>query len=277
MLREVTPLPPASVLVAIPALNEQATIGAVVSTVLAEGFQVLVVDDGSWDRTGAIAAAAGAQVARLPINLGVGGALQCAFTYAVRNGFRAVVQVDADGQHPADQISSLLVAAQESGAHMVVGSRFRSSETTMNITPFRRLAMKVLSLQASLATSTRITDSTSGFRLIREPLLSQFAAEFPAHYLGDTHEAMVSAGRAGYIITEVPAKMHLRQHGASSANVGSALRYALRSALVGATGLNFTTLKAHKLPDSTRPKGGSHSVRGSSRDLVSHSQVKRQE
>ncbi|MFW2382643.1 MAG: glycosyltransferase family 2 protein [Acidimicrobiales bacterium] len=240
------PLIPSSVLVVIPALNEQATIGSVVTGVRAEGYDVLVVDDGSVDRTGPIAAAGGATVARLPINLGVGGALQCAFTYAVRNGYEAVVQCDADGQHSFDQIDDLLDEANATGADMVIGSRFRSVQTSMRVSALRRFAMRLLSAQASLAAGDRITDSTSGFRLIRKPLLSAFAQEFPTHYLGDTHEALVSAGRAGYVIVETSATMQVRSEGESSASSARAFVLAVRSAIVAATGLTFRTVPADK-------------------------------
>ncbi|NBO57289.1 MAG: glycosyltransferase family 2 protein, partial [Actinobacteria bacterium] len=114
------------VLVVVPAFNEAESLGSVVSRIREFGFQVVVVDDGSEDQTSDVARAAGARVLTLPINLGVGGALRCGFRYAIESGFVVVVQCDADGQHSPDHISSLIQALTESGASLVIGSRFRS-------------------------------------------------------------------------------------------------------------------------------------------------------
>jgi len=108
----------------VPALNEQESISAVIDAVKSVGFQVLVVDDGSSDRTYLCAVNSGASVLELSINLGVGGALQSGFAYAIANGFDAVVQVDGDNQHSAESIEKLIAAANSTTADMVVGSRF---------------------------------------------------------------------------------------------------------------------------------------------------------
>lgn len=94
--------------------------------------------------------------------------------------------------------------------------------------------MRFLAASASRATRSQITDSTSGFRVIREPLLSAFAESLPAYYLGDTFEAIVAAGRSGYRIGETPIQMGPRLHGTSSATPGNAVRFVIRA---GATGL----------------------------------------
>jgi hypothetical protein len=99
--------------------------------------------------------------------------------------------------------------------------------------------MAMLARSASRATGTAITDATSGFRIISEPLLSQFARTFPAHYLGDTYEAVVSAGRAGYVVREVPVVIVDRAHGQSSASPLAAVRFTLRAVIVAATRLHF--------------------------------------
>lgn len=217
------------VLVIVPALNEEATIGQVVSDVLAAGYPVLVVSDGSTDKTVETARAVGAPVLELPINLGVGGALRAGFRHAHVRGYGAVVQIDADGQHPVEDIRDLIEEHNKSGAHLVIGSRFLSNDTTLNVGLVRRLVMRTLGRSASRAARTRITDSTSGFRLIARPLLEQFAASFPSYYLGDTYEALVSAGRAGYLIREVPAALKPRSAGVSSANSRQATQFTLKS------------------------------------------------
>ena len=221
-----------SLLVIIPALNEQATIADVVTAVLNLGFDTLVVDDGSTDSTAQLARNAGAIVLSLPINLGVGGALRAGFRYAIDHGYSSVVQVDADGQHPLHQIRSLQEAALRKNAHLVIGSRYLSSETTLSVSKPRRFAMRCMSRIASGSAGRTITDTTSGFRIIREPLLSEFAREFPSYYLGDTFEATVAAIRAGYYVCEEPAALTPRRHGRSTAGAARAVMLIAKVLLV---------------------------------------------
>lgn len=226
-------------LVLIPALNEQATIQEVVLSVITQGFDVVVIDDGSGDRTADLARQAGATILKLRINLGVGGAMRCGFRYAVNNGYHTVVQCDADGQHPTSHIQELIDVARQTSAHLVIGSRFRSEGSRMSVMWHRRFAMWVLSLFASRACTTKITDSTSGFRLISEPLLSQFAKYFPSHYLGDTFEANVVAGRAGYKVKEIAAPISDRKAGVSSTGSWRSIILIARSVLVVVFRLHF--------------------------------------
>ena len=204
------------VLVVVPAFNEVKSIGQVVNQVVTFGFQTLVVDDGSIDQTADVARQHGAHVVSLPLNSGVGGALRCGFRYAVENGFAAVIQCDADGQHLPNHLIDLVDAANRTNAHMMIGSRFGSENTTHDPTLLRRFAMSVLSKVAQHATKHKITDSTSGFRLIRQPLLGELAVQLPAYYLGDTFETVVVAGRAGYHIEEIGVAMAPREFGNSS-------------------------------------------------------------
>jgi len=225
-------------LVIVPALNEQESIQQVVREIRAEHFDVLVVDDGSTDDTAHRAEATGASVLRLPVNLGVGGALRAGFRFAVDHHYVAVVQVDADGQHPASQIRDLIDAAEQHNAHLVIGSRYLSPDSTLTPTASRRLAMRLLSRVTSRYAGHTITDSTSGFRIICEPLLSDFAHEFPSYYLGDTYEATLAAIRAGYQTFEVPAALRPRSYGSSSATT-------LRSMVLVAKVLTVTLLRLH--------------------------------
>jgi glycosyltransferase involved in cell wall biosynthesis len=226
-------------LVLIPALNEQATIREVVLEVMDNGFDVVVINDGSGDKTAEFARAAGATVLNLRVNLGVGGALRCGFRYAVNNGYRSVVQCDADGQHPISHIQKLIDVSNQTSSHLVIGSRFRYEEILMTVPRHRRFAMWLLGVIASRACQTKITDSTSGFRLISEPLLSQFAKNFPSHFLGDTFEANVVAGRSGYKVKEVAAPMSNRKAGVSSTGSGRSIILIARSILVVLFNLHF--------------------------------------
>lgn len=193
----------------IPALDEEATVAEVVERVRAEGFDALVVDDGSTDATAARAGAAGAEVLRFPVNLGVGAAMRAGFRFAVDHGYRRVVQVDADLQHPPEAIQRLIEAADE-GADLVIGSRFAEGYATER---HRRLAMRVLARWVSHHVGVQLDDVTSGFRVITEPLLSSFAVHYPSEYLGDTVEAIIQAHAAGATIVQVPVPMAARAAG----------------------------------------------------------------
>jgi glycosyltransferase involved in cell wall biosynthesis len=216
------------VLLIMPALNEERSVGAVVEAGRRKGYDVCVVDDGSVDSTAACAARAGAQVLRLPVNLGVGGALRCGFRWALERGYATVVQVDADGQHDPQQVDVLLRALRDSGADMVIGSRFADGAGDYHVGRARRLAMKALSARVRRVAGVHVLDSSSGFRAIRRPLLDRFAAEYPVEYLGDTVEALIEAGRAGARIVERPITMTQRTHGRGRAGALASLWYVLR-------------------------------------------------
>lgn len=198
-------------IVVIPAFNEEATVGQVVAEVAAVGLSSVVIDDGSTDATGSVATAAGARVITMPVNVGVGGALRAAFRYAIEQGAQRVVQVDADRQHDPAAIPTLVAAADDGGFELVVGSRFAAPGYPAP--RVRRLAMRILARVVSRRVGVRLDDVTSGFRVITEPLLSVFAAHYPADYLGDTVEALLLAHRNGARIGQVGVPMSARTAG----------------------------------------------------------------
>ncbi len=220
------------VLIIVPAFNEAASIGDVISELKLQSYDILVVSDGSTDATARIARENGARVLDLPINLGVGGALRAGFRFAIAENYSAVVQVDADGQHPANEIADLIAAANTHQAHMVIGSRFISLGTSMQVGLIRRMVMRVLARSSSKATGITITDTTSGFRIITQPLLSKFAQSFPTNYLGDTYEAVVAAGRAGYKVVEIPAALRERAAGESTASIYQSVSFTIKGLVV---------------------------------------------
>ena len=228
------------VLILVPAFNEAGSIGKTLQGLSNIGLDVVIIDDGSTDDTAKIAKEAGLAVLQLPINLGVGGALRTGFQYACKHGYSAVIQIDADGQHPVHEIEDLITEANTHESHMVIGSRFRSDSTTMKVSSIRRLPMRVLARSASVATGVTITDATSGFRLIQQPLLGEFAKSFPAYYLGDTYEAIVSAGRAGYLVREIPAALLPREVGESSASIAQAIKFTFKSLSVAILRIHCT-------------------------------------
>lgn len=227
-----------NVLVIVPAYNEQESIKAVLADLLENQYRVLVVDDGSEDQTRLIAQKMGVDVLTLPFNLGVGGALRAGFKFAVRHKYLAAVQIDADGQHDISQIVDLINHANESGAHLVLGSRFQRADESMSVPIIRRQVMRLLSTLASRATGTLITDATSGFRLIQEPLLSEFSKVFPIYYLGDTYEALMSAGKAGFTVREIPTIIVNRTHGTSSASTLQSIKFIFKSVVVAGLGIH---------------------------------------
>jgi len=220
----------AAVLAIVPALNEEATVARVVHDLLALGLNVLVIDDGSTDRTREFAADAGAIVITMPYNTGVGGALRTGLRFAVMNDYQTVIQCDADGQHPISHISELLAALESSDCDMVIGSRFATGQAErMHVGALRRFAMWTLASSASRAVGGRITDVTSGFRAWRGQILFALADHLPAYYLGDTYEAVIAAGRAGYRVKEIPSPIGERLHGTSSASPLQAARLTVRA------------------------------------------------
>jgi glycosyltransferase involved in cell wall biosynthesis len=202
-------------MVAIPAWNEQQTVGDVVlSAKLAlPQARVVVIDDGSYDSTAARAQQAGAEVLRLPFNVGVGGAMRTAFLYAEQEGMAAVVQVDADGQHDPAEIPRLLDGLENSS--VVIGARF-AGRGSYPVRGPRLWAMRLLAFALSRITGTKLTDSTSGFRASDSRAVGLFARHYPAEYLGDTVESLVIAARGGLSVAQVPVSMRPRQAGAPS-------------------------------------------------------------
>lgn len=222
--------PFAKTLVVMPAFNEEESVRAVVLEVFEKlpGISCLVVDDGSSDASAEEALAAGALVSRLPFNLGVGGAMRVGFRYAIAHGFDNVVQVDADGQHDPAGVVALL--AHLDSADLVLGARF-AGEGDYSVRGPRRWAMMLLSLFLSRAARTKLTDTTSGFRLSGPRAVRLFAEHYPAEYLGDTIESLVIAARAKCVIVQVPVAMRVRAGGRPSHHPVKAAAYLARAVL----------------------------------------------
>ncbi|MFJ8688665.1 glycosyltransferase family 2 protein [Micromonospora wenchangensis] len=212
------------VLIIIPALNESGSIADVVGEVRGElpGVDVLVVDDGSTDRTAAVAAAAGARVAKLPYNLGVGGAMRLGYRYARDNDYDVAIQIDADGQHDPRYVPKLVDLLDDND--LVIGARF-AGEGDYSVRGPRRWAMVMLSGVLSRVARTKLTDTTSGFRAANRRVIEMFAGWYPAEYLGDTVETLVHTARRGYRIRQVPVAMRKRMAGTPSHSPAKAMIY----------------------------------------------------
>jgi glycosyltransferase involved in cell wall biosynthesis len=212
-------------LVIIPAWNEEAALPAVLASLreVVPAADVVVISDGSTDRTAEVARTAGAEVVVLPYNLGIGGALRTGFRYAERNNYQCAVQFDADGQHDATQIARLL-AAVDDGADLAIGSRFAapadassdaSSDADYSVGKVRHRAMGLLRFTVKRVTKQNFTDTSSGFRGFSRPMLQYFADTYPSEYM-ESVEALLMAHRAGFRVVEVPVIMRERQDGEAS-------------------------------------------------------------
>ena len=217
-------------LVVMPAWNESVVIGSTVAEVIATCPEVdlLVIDDGSTDDTAERAAAAGAHVLRLPYNLGVGGALRAGYKYAWREGYDQTIQVDADGQHDPADIPRVLAGLAD--ADISIGARFAGKGEYDARGP-RRWAMSLLAASLSAVAKVKLTDVTSGFRAANRAAIAQYTRHYPAEYLGDTIDSLMTAVRSGYTVTQVPVAMRPRQGGTPSAHPWKAAVYLMRALL----------------------------------------------
>jgi glycosyltransferase involved in cell wall biosynthesis len=220
----------------VPALNEERSIGAVIAEIRAADpeFDVIVIDDGSTDRTGAVAAENGAQVITLPFNVGIGGAVQTGYLYARDHGFELAVQVDGDGQHDPGEIARLLEPILDGRADMVVGTRFAEGGGYRG-TRLRRIGIHLFAAIVSLMVRARVTDTTSGFRAVNRKAIRLFAADYPHDY--PEVEATVLLARHRLKMVEVPVQMRVRETGNSSITAFRSVYYMVKVLLALFIGL----------------------------------------
>lgn len=204
-------------LVLIPAWNEEESVAEVVIAARSMlGCDVLVINDGSSDRTAEVAQGAGAMVVSHPFNLGVGAAIRTGMRVAVQQGRRHVVQLDADGQHEPSDAARLLARVEGGEADLVVGSRFGEGSPDYHVSRGRGAMMRLLSRTISKRIGVRIDDTTSGFRAFGPRALGLFSRNYPSQYLSDTVEALLLAHDAGLGIEVQSVTMHERQGGVPS-------------------------------------------------------------
>jgi glycosyltransferase involved in cell wall biosynthesis len=215
----------------VPAYDEEGAIAGVVEEIhaLDASIDVVVVDDGSTDSTAAVAAAAGAAVVRLPYNLGIGGAVQTGFRYALEHGYDVAVRLDGDGQHDATELPKLLEPLERGEADVVTGSRFREGDDEYRPPLGRRLGISWFARLVSLLTRQRVTDTTSGFQAVNQQGIALFARDYPSDY--PEVEATVLVLKHRLRLVEVPVRMREREHGSSSITFLSSVYYALKVTL----------------------------------------------
>ena len=215
----------------VPALNEEGSIGRVIDELRAfdPGLEIVVVDDGSTDRTREIAAARGAHVLHLPFNLGIGGAVQTGFRYAYEHGFDLAVRVDGDGQHDPTELAQVLAPVVAGEADIVVGSRFAERSGGYRSSRSRRIGIRLLASTVSLLIRQRVTDPTSGFQAVNRLGIKLFAADYPHDY--PEVEATVLLFKHRLRLREVPVAMRARESGRSSITALRSVYYMLKVTL----------------------------------------------
>jgi len=212
----------------VPALNEEGIIGKVVDEIRAVSpeIDVVVVDDASSDETAAVARSHGATVLRLPFNVGIGGAVQTGFRYALAEEYDRAVRLDGDGQHDAREIPKLLEPVECGEADLVIGSRFAEGEASYRPPFARRIGIRVFARLVSLLSGQHVTDTTSGFVALDRVGIELFAREYPHDY--PEVEATLVALRSGLRLAQVQVEMRERETGASSITFVRSLYYIVK-------------------------------------------------
>jgi glycosyltransferase involved in cell wall biosynthesis len=221
----------------VPAYREERAIAGVVAEIRAfdPGLDVVVVDDGSRDGTAAAARAAGAAVVSLPFNLGIGGAVQTGFKYALAHGYDLAVRLDGDGQHDPTELPKLIEPVLAGKADIVVGSRFAQDDPGYRAPLARRLGIGLFARIVSVLVRQRVTDTTSGFQALNRKGIALFAADYPHDY--PEVEATVMVVRHELRLLEVPVRMREREHGRSSITALRSLYYVVKVLLALFVGL----------------------------------------
>lgn len=217
-------------LIIIPAYNEAANIEKVINNIVQNypQYDYVIINDGSTDKTAEVCANAGYQVLNLPINMGIGGAVQTGYRYAKKNNYDAAVQIDGDGQHDVVFLEDMLKLLESGEADVVIGSRFVQKEGFQS-SQIRRVGIRFLSILARILTGVQIRDITSGYRVVNRRFIEIYANDYPADY--PEPEAMIIAAVHGGIIKEYPVVMRERENGTSSITFKKSVYYMIKVTL----------------------------------------------
>ena len=202
-------------IVLIPAYNEEKSIQTTIADIKenAPGFDYVIINDCSTDRTLKICEDEGLHVLNLPINLGIGGAVQTGYLYAYKNGYEYAVQFDGDGQHDAKYLGEMQEYMEQNKLDMLIGSRFIEKEGFQS-SGLRRFGIRYFSALIKLLTGTRITDPTSGMRMVNRDIIKLYADSYPKDY--PEPESAVAILNQGKVVGEYPVIMRERTEGVSS-------------------------------------------------------------
>lgn len=217
-------------LIIIPAFNEESNIEKTVQAILKDAvdFDYVIINDCSTDRTKEICENNCYNIVNLPINLGIGGAVQTGYKYAYEHGYDVAVQVDGDGQHDPEFLKEMAEHLMNRQLDMVIGSRFiekkgfQSSKT-------RRIGIVFFSKLIKVLTGTLITDPTSGLRMIGKNAIELFARDYPRDY--PEPESVVAVLRRHMKVEEIPVIMHEREGGVSSISFKKSIYYMIKVTL----------------------------------------------
>lgn len=217
-------------IIIIPAYNEGMNLLRVVEDITenAPFMDYIIINDGSTDDTGNICEENGLNALHLPINLGIGGAVQTGYRYAFEMGYEYAVQVDGDGQHKTQYLKRMLEELKISQADMIIGSRFLEKNGFQS-TKLRRMGIRYFEGLIRLMTGQRVTDSTSGMRMINRKVIGWFADYYPKDYPEPETVAMVL--KRGGKVFEMPVEMEERQGGKSSIGLVRSIYYMVKVSL----------------------------------------------
>lgn len=202
-------------LVIIPAFNESESILRTVQDIKehAPGFDYVVINDCSTDNTLQVCRKNGLNHINLAVNLGIGGAVQTGYLYGYQNDYDLVVQFDGDGQHDAAYLEQMAEELVRTNSDMVIGSRFIEKEGFQS-SGLRRVGIRYFSALIRLVTGARVTDPTSGMRMVNRDIIKIYAENYPKDYAEP--ESVVAILRKGKKVTELPVVMRERDGGTSS-------------------------------------------------------------
>lgn len=217
-------------LIIIPAYNESECIEATVRDIMANAsdFDYVVINDCSTDETREICERNGFNIVNLPINLGIGGAVQTGYMYAMEYGYDVAVQVDGDGQHDPQFLRQMAEYLQTHEVDMVIGSRFIEKEGFQS-SWIRRLGIVYFTKLIKLCTGKTVTDPTSGLRMAGKRVIRLFADCYPKDY--PEPESVVAVLNQGYVVEEIPVVMRERQGGVSSITMKKSIYYMVKVTL----------------------------------------------
>ena len=217
-------------IVIIPAYNEISNIRTTVQDILdhAPGFDYVIINDCSQDGTMRFCTEQGMNIINLPVNLGIGGAVQTGDLYAWRNGYDVAVQFDGDGQHDASYLGEMADFLQAQQADMVIGSRYIRREGFQS-SGIRQFGIRYFSALIKLLTGKRVTDPTSGMRMVNRDVMKIYSEDYPVDY--PEPESVVTILRMGKKVSEIPVIMRERQGGVSSISPRKAVYYMIKVTL----------------------------------------------
>jgi glycosyltransferase involved in cell wall biosynthesis len=211
------------ILVIIPAYNEEAAIKDTVTNLIKTcPYDYIVINDGSTDRTLDILKENKFHYLDLPVNLGIGGAMQTGYRYALQKGYQYAIQLDADGQHNPKDLENLVSEIKNSSYDMVIGSRF-VQKTDYKGSFFRRMGILYFYYLLYMIAGIKITDPTSGYRIVNRKVMREFANYYPVDY--PEVEVLAKLAKKGYKIKEIKVDMNARQGGKSSITPLKSLYY----------------------------------------------------